>query len=242
MPPLAGKTILVTAAASRTGAALSRWLLGQGAEVVLVYRRHLAGVQALQQEFPQAHSWALQADVTDEASVQALAAQVQALRPQIWGLINVVGDWHSAPVLQTSHADFRAVMQSNLDSVFLMSQAFYPLLKAGGGGRIVNFGWAFGDRVAAAEAFAYHIAKLGVLSLTRSLAKAWGADQISVNCISPGHLENSIVKESETASEVIPQGRFGRYEDLFPLLEMLLSENSTYLTGSNFIVSGGYNL
>ena len=240
MHPLRDKTILVTAASSRTGAAICRWLLGQGAEVVLVYRQNLAGAQAIRQEFPQSQSWALQADVTDEASVTALAAQVRALRPRLWGLINVVGDWHQAPILETPYADFRSVIQSNLDSVFLLSKACHPLLR--GGGRIINFGWALGDRVIAAEAFAYQIAKLGVLSLSRSLAKQWGPEQISVNCISPGHLENSIVKESETAKEVIPQGRFGTYEDLFPLLELLLSEGSTYLTGSNFILSGGYNL
>ncbi len=240
MLDLAGKSVLITAAATRTGAGLARYLLGCGAEVFLGYRKNRSGIDEILAEFPQARP--AQGDVTDPAQVERMRAQVERERGRLFALINVVGDWHQAPILETSYEEFRSVIANNLDSVFLLSKAFYPLLKAQGNARIINFAYAYGERVASAEAFAYHIAKLGLISLTKSLAKQWGQDQISANVISPGHLFNTIVTEAGDPCDSIPQGRLGTYEDLYCLLDLLLRDESAYLTGSNLIVSGGYNL
>ena len=236
------KKILITAAATRTGGALARYLLACGAEVFLGYHKNQKGVEEILKEFPQARCWPIQGDVTNPEAVEKMKAMVLKETDQLYALINVVGDWHQAPILETPYADFQAVIRNNLDSVFLLSKAFHPLLKKAGTARIINFAYAHGDKVASAEAFAYHIAKLGLLSLTKSMAKQWGKDQISVNAISPGHLFNTIVTEEGDPVEHIPQGRLGTYEDLFCLFDLLLKEESTYLTGSNLVTSGGYNL
>lgn len=242
MIDLQGKSILITAAATRTGAAMARYLVSKGADVYMVYRNNRQGIDEIMGEFPQANCFALQADVTDPAQVAALKQQIQEQTGKLYGLINVVGDYHEAAILDTDYADFRGVITNNLDSVFLMCKSFHSLLKAQGGSRIINFSYAYGDRVGAAKPFAYHIAKMGVISLTKSMARQWGQDGISANVISPGHLFNSIVMESDDPKEMIPQGRFGQYEDIFYLLDMILRGDSEYLTGSNLISSGGYNI
>jgi len=242
MIDLKGKSILITAAATRTGAAMTRYLITKGADIFMVYRNNREGIDEIMNQFPQAKCFALQADVTDPEQVERMKNQIMEQTGQLYSLINVVGDYHEAPILDTDYEDFRGVISNNLDSVFLMCKHFHPLLKAQGNSRIINFAYAYGDRVAAAKPFAYHIAKMGVISLTKSMARQWGGDGISANVISPGHLFNSIVMESDNPEDMIPQGRFGSYEDIFYLLDMILREDSQYMTGSNLVSSGGYNL
>ena len=239
---LKNKPILLTAAGTRTGASIARYLLSQGAELYLSYYSNKQGIEESLREFPNAKAWGMQADLTDPDSVTNLVAQVKEKTDQLYGLINVVGDYHEAKVLDTSYDEFKKVITNNLDSVFLTCKAFHPLLKAAGNARIINFSYAWAEKAGAAKPFAYHISKMGVLSLSKTMAREWGSDKISVNIISPGTLENSIVKESENAADYIPQGRFGRYQDLHPTLKLILDPESLYLSGTNFILSGGYNL
>ena len=239
---LQNRTLLVTAAATRTGGAIARHCLELGARVYLNYLTNQAGAQELVRDFGPERAIPLQGDVTNPESVERLYREITGAGFGLDGLINVVGDYHEAPVMETSLEDYHKVLRNNLDSVFLMCKGAFPLLKASPAPRVVNFAYAKGDRVTSAKAWAYHIAKMGVLSLSRTLAKEWGPHKISVNVISPGTLFNSIVMESPSPEAYIPQGRFGEYADLWPVLEMLLGEGSEYLSGSNLVVSGGYNV
>ncbi|MDT8447914.1 MAG: SDR family oxidoreductase [bacterium] len=237
-----GTVILMTASATRTGGAIARYLLSRGAQVYLNYHSNHQGAEELVSEFGPQMARPIQADVTDPASVKALYKKIGQETDRLDGLINVVGDYHEAPILETSFEDYKQVFSNNMDSVFLMCQGAYPLLRKSKRPRVVNFAYAKGERVTSAKAWAYHIAKMGVISFSRSLAAQWGPEQISVNVISPGTLFNSIVMESEDPAEYIPQGRFGLYADLFPIFDLIFREDSTYQTGNNFIVSGGYNV
>lgn len=239
---LQNRTLLVTAAATRTGGAIARHCLELGARVFLNYLTNQEGALKLVEEFGPQRAIALQGDVTDLESVQRIYREIAQAGFGLDGLINVVGDYHEAPVMETSLEDYHKVLRNNLDSVFLMCKGAFPLLKESPAPRVVNFAYAKGDRVTSAKAWAYHIAKMGVISLSRTLAKEWGPDKISVNVISPGTLFNSIVMESPAPEAYIPQGRFGEYADLWPVLEMVLAQGSEYLTGSNLVLSGGYNV
>lgn len=234
------KVILITAAGARTGNAIARHLLERGFSAILCYRKNRSGVENLLHEYPDTPAFS--ADLTSEEEVMRLAEAIRGITPKLYGLINVVGDYLEKPVVQTSFDEYRYIMENNLGSVFLTCKHLYPLLKAQGNARVINFGYSHADRIQASRAPIYQIAKHGVIGLTRSLASEWGPDQISVNCISPGTLSNSIVKDSENPEDYIPQGRFGEYPDINHAIDMLLDEGATYLSGSNLIVSGGYNL
>ncbi len=236
------KVILLTAAATRTGGAIARYFLSQGAKVYLNYYSNQKGCLELVDEFGQDHAIPMQGDVTDPDSVKAMFQTILSESGRLDGLVNVVGDWHEKPVLETDYEEFNRLLKNNLHSVFLMCKEAHPLLLKAEFPRVVNFAYAFGERVVSAKAWAYHIAKMGVISLTKSLARQWGSDKISVNVISPGTLFNSIVMESDNPADYIPQGRFGEYKDLWPTFDLIFRSDSTYQTGNNFIISGGYNV
>jgi len=104
---------------------------------------------------------------------------------------------------------------------------------------VINIGDSGADRVIArVQATPYHIAKLGVHVLTRSYAKLYAPDRITVNQISPGFLENSV---GEPGSPV-PAGRLGNFADILGALDYLLSPAADYVTGTNIVISGGWNL
>lgn len=236
-----GKHILVTAASSRTGKAMAEYLVQQGAWIHCVYHTSKAAAEALVEKYGE-RVQIYPCDVTDPSSVESLFERVRKKTPRLDGLMNVVGDYHEGRVENTAFDQWTEMMRSNLDSVFLMCQKFYPLLKQSSYGRVINFGFSNASKITATRCPAYHIAKTGVLILSKTLAKEWGPDRISVNVISPGTLSNSIIKQSENPADYIPQGRYGEYEDLYPILDLIFREDSGYLSGNNFKVSGAYNL
>jgi NAD(P)-dependent dehydrogenase (short-subunit alcohol dehydrogenase family) len=235
------KIILVTGAASRSGYAIAEYLLKQGAELILTYHQNRDGVDKLRNLFPHSSILVEFLDLNSHTSILQLLDKVSKKFSSLDGLINTVGGYFEASVLKTSYEQWSEIFKNNLDSVFLMCRSFYPLLAQSASARIINFAYSNADRVVASRSPAYHIAKMGVISLSKSLAREWGGSSITVNVISPGTLQNSIVKDNETAG-YIPVGRFGEYSDLWPLLDLIFREDSTYLTGNNFILSGGYNL
>ena len=97
-----------------------------------------------------------------------------------------------------------------------------------------------GKVVASPRCAVYHLAKTGTLILTKSMAVEEAPHGITVNMISPGTLFNSVKKPSKTAADYIPAGRFCRYDDLLGILDYLLSEKASYVSGGHFVVSGGY--
>ena len=240
--PFAGRAIFVTAGATRTGAAIAQYCARQGAQIYLNYFSNHTGASALEAEFGIQQIKLLQGDVTDAASVSQMFQTIQEQGTGLDGVINIVGDYHEEPVMQTSLEDYHHVLKNNLDPVFLLAKAAHPLLTEAHYPRFVTFAYAKGDQVTSAKAWAYHIAKMGVISLTKTLAKEWGPEQISTHVISPGTLFNSIVCESDNPKDYIPQERFGEYRDLWPILDLIFRDDSTYLTGNNFVVSGGYNV
>lgn len=236
------RTLLITAGATRTGAAIARYCLSQGARVFLNFHTNFKGANQVASEFPKDRVVLLQGDVTNPETVEQMFAEIKGFGFGLDGVINVVGDYHQEPVMGTSLDRFHHVLHNNLDSAFLLAQGAYPFLREAKSARFINFGYAKGDRVTSAQCWAYHIAKMGVISLSKTLAKEWGPDQIAVHTISPGTLFNSIVTESENPEDYIPQGRFGEYADLWPVLDLIFDPRSTYQTGNNFILSGGYNV
>lgn len=235
------RTVLITGAARGVGRAMALHLARPGTVLLLTYRHSEAEARAVAAEAEGAGATAhlFQADLADPAAREGLMDAVAAAHPQLQVLINNVGTYLEAGLLETTPEQWRETMAATCDAVFHLTQRALPLLRAGAPSRVINLGDSGNDRVTArTQATPYHVAKLGVNVLTRSYAKLLTGEGITVNQISPGFLENSVGEPGSA----IPAGRKGSFGDLLPALDYLLSPEAAYVSGANIVVSGGWNL
>jgi 3-oxoacyl-[acyl-carrier protein] reductase len=211
--------------------------------VVINYRSSRAQAEALAERIRKSggEAMSLRADVTLPRDVCRMFDKVKHTFGRLDVLINNVGDYLEKPLARVSTEEWEAIIRSNLTSVFLCTKEALPLMRKRKGGRIVMIGYApAGKLVASTKCAVYHLAKTGTLILTKSMAVEEAPHGITVNMISPGTLFNSVKKPSMTAADYIPAGRFCRYDDLLGMLDYLLSERASYVSGGHFVVSGGY--
>jgi NAD(P)-dependent dehydrogenase (short-subunit alcohol dehydrogenase family) len=218
---------LITAAGKGLGAAIAEHLEATGFTVFSHYKRSVprAGI-------------AVQADLRTAAGRIAVIDRVRAETERLDVLVNNLGVYseeHTLPEIGLE--EFEEVLTLTLTSAFHITQLSLDLLQEGS--RVINIGDSGCDRIEA-RVFAtpYHIAKLGLHVLTRSHAKALTSRGITVNMISPGFLENSI----GAPTSPIPAGRPGFFSDVIPALDFLLSKEAGYVSGTNLLVNGGWNL
>ena len=134
---------------------------------------------------------------------------------------------------------------NNLDCLFYLARAVAPKMIEGGGGRIVAFSMANADRILAQpQLTAHYLAKVGVLGLVRTLAKALAKHKITVNAVSPGFIDSGSIdaEELKSMAKAIPAGYVGTTEDAAGAALYLLSEEAAYVTGANIHVSGGWGI
>lgn len=232
---------LVTGSAKGVGRAVALMLAAGGLDVAVHYRSSAAEageVVRAAQRFG-VRALALRADVTDEAEAQGLVdAAAQALGG-LRVLVNNVGDYHRGPLAELDAGTWRRMFDSNLHATFYTCQRAVPILRAAGGGRIVNLGYAGAELLKARPGIvAYVAAKAGVLHYTKALAVAEAAHGITANVVSPGVLENSVTKPMEE----LPMARTGTLDELVAAVRYLLSPEARYVTGVHLEVAGGWNL
>ncbi len=134
---------------------------------------------------------------------------------------------------------------NNLDSFFYLARLVAPVMVKQQGGRIVAFSMANADRlVAQTQLTAHYLAKVGVLGLVRSLAKALAKHTITVNAVSPGFIDSGSLDAAELAGlvKIIPAGRIGSIGDAVHAVLYLLSDEAAYVTGTSLHVSGGWGI
>ena len=154
-------------------------------------------------------------------------------------LVNNVGDYHKGPLAELDPATWHHMFDSNLHATFYTCQRAVPLLRAGGGGRVVNLGYTGSELLKARPGIvAYQIAKTGVILYTKALARSEAAHGITANVVSPGVMENSVTQPLEE----IPLGRSGTLDELVSAVRYLLSPPAAYVTGVHLEVAGGWNL
>jgi len=234
---------LVTGGARRLGAGICRHLARQGYRVVVNYRKSGVQAEALVRAIRRrgGEAIAVRADVTRPGDVQRMVERANRSYGRLDVLVNNVGEYLEKPLSEVSIAEWETVIRSNLSSVFLCCKASLPLLRRSERGRIIVIGYAPAGRLAAsARCSVYHLAKTGALLLAKSLAVEEAAHGVTVNMVSPGTIFNSVKKPSMDPRDYIPAGRFCRYSDMNGMLDYLLSERASYVTGGHFLVSGGY--
>lgn len=236
------RSALVTGAGGGLGAALAIGLARAGFAVGVHYHASVAGALETQRTIEAAGGSAqlVQADLGTDAGARAAAAAVDAAFGSLDLLVNNAGVYVDVPGLDLSEADWHRGIDSTAAAVFFTTRACLPLLRRGAGKRIVNIGDSSADRPGARDlAWSYHIGKTGVWILTRSFAAAEAANGIAVNMVSPGILENSI---GDVRGERIPAGHLGTFADIVEVVRYLASDAPAYLSGSDLVVSGGWNL
>jgi len=242
---LAGRTALVTGAATGIGRAIAQAFAQAGAAVVV---NHLGlGEQAdvLVQEIHNlgGQAWALEADVSQSADVTWLAAQVQQTCGALDVLVNNAGILQEKPFLDTTEADWDRMLGVDLKSVFLTCRAFLPGMVARQQGVIINIASDLG-LLGRAQLAPYCAAKAGVIGLTRSLAREF-APAIRVNAIAPGPVATAMVSLASMSAESIqkeldiPQRRFAEPSEIAATALFLASDLSRFYCGQVLGPNGG---
>lgn len=236
------KTALITGASGKLGAALAQHLAREGYLLALHYHAGEAAARELLKSVTQLGcpgADIFQADLSKEADILRMRDAIQAHLGPVTLLINNAGVYHETPFLGLTEAQWFAELNSTATAVYFTTRAFLPMLRETRG-RVINLGDGACDRPGARTmAPAYHIGKTGVYILTRSFAQSEAPHGVAVNMVSPGLLETSVGLGSP---EVVPAGRFGTFSDIISAVDFLISANTSYLTGSNLIVGGGWNL
>jgi NAD(P)-dependent dehydrogenase (short-subunit alcohol dehydrogenase family) len=184
-------------------------------------------------------------DVTDVASVQRATDDLLRTRGAPFGLVHGVGCFDEIPLLSTTDAQFRELLDSNFTSAFLVMRALVPAMCDVGRGRVIFFSAAGAeDRTAKTRAPVYFAAKAALTSLARSLAKEVAPRGVRVNVIAPGiiaHPHSHAPSQARMAAR-IPSGRVGSIADLLGAVELLLSDRGDYVTGDVWTIDGGLAL
>jgi NAD(P)-dependent dehydrogenase (short-subunit alcohol dehydrogenase family) len=242
MARLAGKRVLVTGAGSGIGRATARTLAAEGATAIVADIDLTAAQASARAAGGEAH----RLDVADQDSW----TQLLAAAGEVHGLVNCAGvDAPADNVEECSPADWERVMRINLDGVFLGTKAAAAVMsRAGAGGSIVNFSSVLAI-VGDGETISYGASKAAVGGLTRSAALALAPAGIRVNSIHPGYIRTPMTERwlarPEDSGEaglaaLHPLGRIGEPEDVANLVIYLLCDESSYVTGAQLAVDGGY--
>ncbi len=238
-----GTRVLVTGGARGIGRAIVLAFARCGAEVIFCYRRDHAAAEEVAQAAAtlSGRVTGVQADATDPAAVAALVAQAGG---HIDVLVNNVGSFPAAKVIDMTPGEWDEVVRTNLYSVFYGCQAVLPGMIAAGGGAIVNIASIAGQRGSARHAH-YAAAKGGVLAFTRSLAREVIEHNIRVNAVSPGRIATDLLVNDQSAHEFArwmadtPARRLGTPEEVAGAVLFLASPASSYLVGETIAVNGG---
>ncbi len=232
---------LVTGSASGIGRGIALALARDGYDVAVHYKRSAADAEATRAEIEAlgARAITLQADLTDRLAAAALVEQASDELGSLAVLVNNVGNYVYRPLDELSFEEWDDVFATNLDATFATCRTAVPLMRAAGGGRIVNLGYAGAQNlVARPNMTAYAIAKTGVVLLTKAIARAEAANGITANVVAPGVIENSATKPLGE----IPAGRAGRIEEVAAAVLYFVSPGAEYVTGQVLEVAGGWNL
>lgn len=240
------RTVVVTGAAGGIGKAVVRRFLDHGDTVIATDTGDEA-LERLLDEFGSERLHTRSADISKEEDGTRLAGFACEKTGQVDVLVNVAGFFPVQPFLAMSVEDWRKIVDINLTGTALMCRAMLPLMTGRGWGRIVNIGSASVNEGVPGQAH-YVAAKAGVIGLTRSLAREFGGEGITVNLIAPGvtitpAAAKALPKEVQEAQ--IDRRAIKREEkpaDLTGAVFFFASPDSDFITGQTLVVDGGLHM
>jgi NAD(P)-dependent dehydrogenase (short-subunit alcohol dehydrogenase family) len=241
--PLDGRVAIVTGGARGIGLETAKALKENGAKIVIVDINAEAGEKAakeLDADF-------VRTDLTRSDEVSRLATEVRSKHGRIDIAFNNAAIAISAPSETCSDEDWHKVINTNLHAVFYCCREFGKVMLEQGKGSIINTSSISGiiSNTPQPQA-AYNVSKAGVIMLTKSLAGEWAKRGVRVNSVSPGYIGTEMLKFVPNAEwhaawvKLTPMGRYGEPREVATAVVYLASDASSYFTGSNLVVDGGY--
>ncbi len=245
MPQLDNRIAVVTGAAQGIGRAIAELLAQRGAHVA-VADINIEKAQATAQAIAACTGRrviAIQTNVADSASAQAMIDRVLAEFGQIDILINNAGTTRDNLIMRMSDADWDLVLGINLKGAFNCSKAAVRPMMKRRGGRIVNISSVSGLAGQAGQTN-YSSSKAGLIGFTKALAKEVGSRGITVNAVAPGFVPTDLTNElltkvKDEAIKATPLGRLGSVEDVAYAVAFLVSDEASFITGQVLSVDGG---
>jgi 2-deoxy-D-gluconate 3-dehydrogenase len=244
---LKGKTALVTGGNGGIGLGMAKGLASAGATVAIAGRDPAKNASALKEL--SAKSVAVEADLADEKACRGMVEEAAQRLGRLDILVNNAGTNIRKRPEEYTLEEWKLVLDTNLTSAFVASQAAYPHMKRAGGGKIVNIG-SMMSIFGASFVAPYGASKGGIVQLTRALATAWAKDNIQVNAVLPGWIDTALTRRARTDIKGLhervlartPAGRWGEPQDMAGIAVFLSSKASDFVTGTAIPVDGGYSV
>lgn len=247
---LSGKVAIVTGGNGGIGLGMAQGLAAAGATVVIAGRNHhknSEAVAAVKSQGGQAHAVAV--DVMQQASCEQMVQITLQAYGRVDILVNNAGMNIRKPPQSYALAEWNEVMQTNLTSAFVCSQAVYGAFEKNRAGKIINIG-SMMSLFGASFATPYAASKGGMVQMTKALACAWAAQNIQVNAILPGWIDTDLTRQArvdvqglhDRVLERTPAKRWGVPNDFAGIAVFLASSASDFITGAAIPVDGGYSV
>ena len=240
---LKGKRALVTGASRGIGAAIAKGLAAEGADVAITYEKSadraaevVRAIKALGRR-----AVAIKADSADAAAVQASVDKAAAELGGLDILVNNAGILRVGDLKDLSLADIDAILDVNVRSPIVASKA--ALAHLGKGGRIINIGSLFAERVPASVVGVSAGSKSALVAFTKGLARELGPKGITVNLLQPGSIDTDMNPAhgpfGGVLREITAVGSYGKVEDIANGVVFLAGDKAQYITGSTLTIDGG---
>jgi len=237
---ISGKVALVTGASRGIGRAIAVALAEAGVDVAVNYLTQESAAQETCKQV-QAHgrrAAAIRADVSQALEVARLARDVEERLGPVEILVNNAGITRPQPLTEITEQDWNELLDTNLKSMFLVTQQVLPGMRARRWGRIINLS-SVAAQTGGVVGPHYAASKAGVLGLTHSYAALLAKEGITVNAIAPALIYTEMVAANPKArADLIPVGRFGTVEEVAEVAVMLARNG--YITGQTINVNGGW--
>ena len=245
MPDLTDKVALVTGASRGIGAAIALRLAADGASVAITYSKGAQGAALVVDAIEAAggSAVAIQADATDAVAVESAVETVVSTFGRLDILVNNAGTAIPKPFEETTLEEIDRVIDVNVRGVLIATQAALKHLPPGG--HIISIGSCVGERMMTPGLVAYAATKGAVKMFTQGLAREVGPRGITVNNIQPGPIDTDLNPATDEWAEpqlaVTALQRYGRVEDIAPLVAFVAGPEAGYITGASLTVDGGTN-
>lgn len=244
---LNGRKALITGGSGGIGRVLAMSLARAGADVC-VHGRNAARLKQTVEALKSTgvHVVSVEGDLSQVSVCSMLVKEADRRLGGLDVLVNCAGTNRRKPIANVTEEDFEYVMAVNLKSVYFLSREAHRVMRQRGGGKIIHIG-SINSHYGLDTVSVYGASKGGIAQLTKVMAVEWARDNVQVNCLTPGFmltpLSIQLWSRTETASwfqRRIPQRRPGRPDELVGALLLLASQASSYITGQDIIVDGGF--